>query len=125
MKAGREHKVPLCNRAIEILQSLDQRTKNLFPLSNMGMAELLKGMRSGVTVHGMRSAFRDWAAETTNYRNHVVEMALAHTIGDKVEAAYRRGDLFMKRTKLMTAWADFCGKPPNVSPAVVPFQKIS
>jgi integrase len=112
MKAGKEHRVPLCNRAIEILQGLDQRTKNLFPLSNMGMAELLKGMRAGVTVHGMRSTFRDWAAETANFPNHVIEMALAHTISDKVEAAYRRGDLFMKRTKLMSAWADFCGNLP-------------
>jgi integrase len=112
MKAGKEHKVPLCNRAVEILQGLDHRKKQLFPLSNMGMAELLKGMRPGVTVHGMRSTFRDWAAECTNYPNHVVEMALAHTIGDKVEAAYRRGDLFAKRVKLMTQWAGFCGQSP-------------
>jgi integrase len=123
MKAKKEHKIPLCNRAIEILQGLDQRTKSLFPLSNMGMAELLKGMRPDVTVHGMRSTFRDWAAECTNHANHVVEMALAHTIGDKVEKAYRRGDLFMKRTKLMAAWNDFCGKP--ISPAVIPFAKGS
>jgi integrase len=125
MKAGKEHKVPLCNRAIEILQGLDHRTKKLFSLSNMGMAELLKGMRPGITVHGMRSTFRDWAAECTNYPNHVVEMALAHTIGDKVEAAYRRGDLFVKRTKLMSAWADFCGKPTVVSSGVVSFRKSS
>ena len=123
MKAGKEHKVPLCNRAIEILQSLDQRTKNLFPLSNMGMAELLKGMRPGVTVHGFRSTFRDWAAESTNYPNHVVEMALAHTISDKVQAAYRRGFLFAKRVSLMAAFENFCGKPPIVSPAVVPLRK--
>jgi integrase len=123
MKAGKEHKVPLCSRAIEILQGLDQRTKNLFPLSNMAMAELLKGMRAGFTVHGMRSTFRDWAAETTNFPNHVIEMALAHTIGDKVEAAYRRGDLFTKRVKLMSAWQDFCGKPTVVSSGIVPFRK--
>jgi len=125
MKASKEHKVPLSSRVIEILQSLDQNVENLFPLSNMGMAELLKGMRSDVTVHGMRSAFRDWAAECTNYPNHVVEMALAHTIGDKVEAAYRRGDLFMKRIKLMTEWKNFCGKPLPVSPTIITFRAKS
>jgi integrase len=123
MKAGKEHKVPLCNRAIEILQGLDQRTKNLFPLSNMGMAELLKGMRAGGTVHGMRSTFMDWAHECTNYPKVVIDKALAHAVSDKVEAAYRRGDLFAKRTKLMSAWADFCGKPAVVSSGVVPFRK--
>jgi integrase len=121
MKAGKEHKVPLCNRAIEILQGLDRRKKSLFPLSNMAMAECLKGMRENVTVHGMRSAFRDWGAETTAFPNHVLEQALAHTIGDKVEAAYRRGDLFTKRTKLMESWAGFCGKP-LASPAVIPLR---
>jgi integrase len=125
MKAGREHKVPLCNRAVEILQGLDQHTKDLFPLSNMAMSELLKGMRAGVTVHGMRSTFRDWAAETTYFANHVIEMALAHTIGDKVEAAYRRADLFLKRIKLMSAWADFCGKHAVVSSGVVSFRNSS
>ena len=79
----------------------------------MGMAELLKGMRPGITVHGFRSTFRDWAAESTNFPNHVVEMSLAHAIGDKVEAAYRRGDLFMKRTKLMSQWAEYCAKEPS------------
>jgi integrase len=113
MKAGKEHKVPLCNRAIEILQTLDQRTKTIFALSNMGMAELLKGMRPGITVHGFRSTFRDWAADSTNFPNHVVEMSLAHAIGDKVEAAYRRGDLFMKRTRLMSQWAEYCTKTPS------------
>jgi integrase len=73
------------------------------------MAEMLKGMGYGhFTVHGFRSTFRDWAAEKTSYANHVVEMALAHVIGDKVEAAYRRGDLFEKRRQLMTDWAVFC-----------------
>jgi integrase len=120
MKAGREHKVPLCDRVVEILQGLDQRSRRLFPLSNMAMAELLKGMRPGVTVHGMRSTFMDWAHETTNHPKIVIDQALAHAVGDKVEAAYRRGDLFVKRTKLMAAWAEFCGKVP-ASP--VPFSR--
>jgi integrase len=125
MKAGKKHQVPLSNRAIEILQGLDQRSKQLFPLSNMGMAELSKGMRPGVTVHGMRSAFRDWAAECTGHANHVLEMALAHAIGDKVEAAYRRGVLFAKRTKLMASWAEYCGKPISPAATVIPIRQRS
>ena len=78
-------------------------------LSNMAMLETLRRMgRSDLTVHGFRSTFRDWAAETTAYPNHVVEMALAHAIGDKVEKAYRRGDLFDKRQRLMAEWARYC-----------------
>ena len=80
------------------------------PLSNMAMLTLLKRMkRSDLTVHGFRSTFRDWAAERTNYPREVAEMALAHVVGDKVEAAYRRGDLFKKRRRLMDEWARFCG----------------
>jgi integrase len=76
------------------------------------MLMLLRRMkRPDLTVHGFRSTFRDWAAECTNFPSEVVEMALAHAIGDKVEAAYRRGDLFDKRRRLMDAWAEFCGKP--------------
>ena len=75
----------------------------------MAMTMMLRRMgRGDITVHGFRSTFRDWAAERTNHPNHVVEMALAHTIGDKVEAAYRRGDLFDKRRKLMADWARYC-----------------
>jgi integrase len=124
MKAQKEHRVPLCDRAVEILQELDQRRKQLFPLSNMAMAELLKGMRPGVTVHGFRSTFMDWAHEVTGFPKVVVDKALAHTVSDKVEAAYRRGDLFTKRTKLMAAWAEFCGKTP-VSHTVIPLRKCN
>jgi integrase len=80
------------------------------------MWKLLARMkRTDVTVHGFRSSFRDWAAELTDYPNHVVEMALAHAVGDKVEAAYRRGDLFDKRRQLMNDWAAFCTSPRVVS----------
>jgi integrase len=72
------------------------------------LATLPRLGRSDLTVHGFRSTFRDWAAETTAYPNHVVEMALAHAIGDQVEAAYRRGDLFEKRRRLMNEWAKYC-----------------
>ena len=67
--------------------------------------------RGDVTVHGFRSTFRDWAAESTGYPNHVIEMALAHAIGNAVEKSYRRGDLYAKRKQLMDAWAAFCSKP--------------
>ena len=82
------------------------------PLSNMAMTEVLRRMgRRDITVHGFRSTFRDWAAERTNFPSEVVQMALAHAVGDKVEAAYRRGDLFDKRRRLMSEWAAFCNAP--------------
>jgi integrase len=80
--------------------------------------------RSDLTAHGFRSTFRDWAAERTNFPSEVAEMALAHTVGDKVEAAYRRGDMFERRRRIMAEWAKFCGmvklEPPR---KVVPFAK--
>jgi len=125
MKAGKEHRVPLAGPAVAIVEAMGplQGTNRKFifagrrpdkPLSNMAMTAVLRRMgRGGITVHGFRSTFRDWAAERTNFPNEVVEMALAHAVGDKVEAAYRRGDLFDKRRKLMDAWAAFCAsKPP-------------
>lgn len=115
MKAGREHRVPLTPRVLEILETVKVLGKlHLFPatggekLSGMAMTMLLRRMDVAVTVHGFRSAFRDWAAECTGFPHEVCEMALAHTIGNKVEAAYRRGDLFEKRRKLMEAWASYC-----------------
>lgn len=119
MKAAKEHRVPLSDRAVAILKALPREAEFVFPggrkgapISNMAMAELLKRMeRLDITVHGFRSAFRDWAAEKTTYANHVVEMALAHAIADKSEAAYRRGDLLPKRVPLMAAWARYCTTP--------------
>jgi integrase len=87
------------------------------------MAALLKRMGRNVTVHGFRSTFRDWAGEHTNTPNHVIEMALAHAISNKVEEAYRRGDLFQKRKALMEAWAAYCAKPPTNGEKVVPMQQ--
>lgn len=109
MKANREHKVPLCARAVEILKDQPRDGERVFPLSNMAFLQLLKRMGHGdVTAHGFRSSFRDWAAETHDAARDVAEMALAHSVSDKNEAAYRRGDLFEKRRKLMTDWATFC-----------------
>ncbi len=114
MKGGREHRVPLTDRALQILKSQDQTGEFVFAgaidkrgLSQQAMLEMLRGMRKGVTVHGFRSSFRDWAAEVTSHPNHVVEMALAHVVENKVEAAYRRGDLFEKRRRLMKDWEGF------------------
>jgi integrase len=115
MKAGKEHRVPLSPRAVQILEATRQLGSSYaFPgtrsasLSSMAMAMLLRRMKVDVTVHGFRSAFRDWAAECTGYSHEVAEMALAHTISNAVERAYRRGDLFDKRRQLMADWAAFC-----------------
>jgi integrase len=113
MKAGKEHRVPLSNRALAVLGEAQEPDSWVFPLGNMAMLELLRGLRPDVTVHGFRSSFRDWIAETTNTANIVAEMALAHSVGDKVEAAYRRGDLFEKRRKLMEGWAAYCSPPKS------------
>ena len=115
MKAGREHRVPLSDAATLILAALPgDRSGRVFrhrgrALSNMSMLMLLRRMgRSDLTVHGFRSTFSDWCAEQTNTPSEVREMALAHAVGDKVEAAYRRGDLFEKRRSLANAWAAYC-----------------
>jgi integrase len=117
MKAGREHRLPLSGPALAILKKMNEIRESDFvfpggrkggPLSNMAMLALLKRIgRNDLTAHGFRSTFRDWAAECTNFPREVIEMALAHTIESKVEAAYRRGDLFEKRRQLMEAWARF------------------
>ena len=132
MKAKKEHRVPLTDRALQILKALPREADFIFPgsrkgtpISNMAMAQLLKRMnRHDITVHGFRSTFRDWAAERSNYPNHVVDMALAHVISDKVEAAYRRGDLFAKRARLMSEWARYCGKPHREA-TVTPLRAVS
>jgi integrase len=121
MKAGYEHRVPLSRRALKIVKTLHETRDGdfVFPgqkpgksLSVMALEMVLRRMKvDGVTVHGFRSSFRDWAAECTNFTNEVCEAALAHVIKNKAEAAYRRGDLFDKRRKLMEAWAVYCATP--------------
>jgi integrase len=121
MKAGREHRVPLSRRALKIPKAMHEARNGDFvfaghkpgrPLSAMALEMVLRRMKiDDATVHGFRSAFRDWAAECTNFPNEVCEAALAHVIENKVEAAYRRGDLFDKRRKLMEAWAAYCATP--------------
>jgi integrase len=122
MKARKEHRVPLADAALSILEDLRRSRENNFvfpgiragrPISNLAMLMLLRRMgRSDLTAHGFRSSFRDWAAERTTFPSEVAEMALAHAVGDKIEAAYRRGDLFEKRRQLADAWAGFCATEP-------------
>lgn len=128
MKAGKEHRVPLSEAALQICANAQtDADAYLFPgaaaarpLSNMALLMLLRRMgRNDLTAHGFRSTFRDWAAERTGFPAEVAEMALAHAIPDKVEAAYRRGDLLQKRRQLMEAWARFCAQPAAGGGAVV------
>jgi integrase len=121
MKTGKKHRVPLSDRAVELLRDLPREKGSEFvfiggregaALSNMAMLECLRELRPGLTVHGFRSTFRTWAAERTNYPHHVCEQALAHVISDAVVRSYQRGDLFEKRRRLMHEWSRYCGQKP-------------
>lgn len=116
MKAKREHRVPLSNSAIDILKALERNVKSKLvfestkagkPLSDMALTAVMRRMKVDAVPHGMRSSFRNWSAEETSYPNEVCEMALAHAVGNAVEAAYRRGDLYEKRRQMMNDWALF------------------
>jgi integrase len=130
MKAGKEHRVPLSKAALNLLNEQKAVSVNqyVFPspratvMSDMTLSAVLRRMKVDAVPHGFRSTFRDWAAEKTDYPNEMAEMALAHTIGDKVEAAYRRGDLLDKRKKMMQDWANFCEKPCCTSVATLDVQ---
>jgi integrase len=128
MKAGREHRVPLCTRAVEILMLLKDKSQNdfVFPShsiqkdTHMSLGSCLVAMKrmegfEGYTPHGLRSTFRDWAAETTSFANETLELALAHTIQNKSEASYRRLDQLEKRAKLMQTWQQYVEKKPTES----------
>ncbi|MCB1393657.1 MAG: tyrosine-type recombinase/integrase [Nitrobacter sp.] len=118
MKAGREHRVPLCDRAVAILKEmagLQEATGYVFPATNrsrplspMAMDMLLRRMKLDVTMHGFRSSFRDWCGEVSTFPREIAEVALAHVVGDATERAYRRGDALEKRRALMSEWASFC-----------------
>ena len=119
MKAEKEHRVPLSDAAITLLNALSHTddTTLVFPsskagvsLSDMTLTAVLRRLgRGDITAHGFRSTFRDWTAETTTYPHEMAEMGLAHTVGNKVEAAYRRGDMLEKRLRMMQEWANYCG----------------
>jgi integrase len=131
-KAGKEHRVPLSDAAIEVLGAVPREKDNphLFiggkkgkPLSDMAMQRLMRVMRPGFVPHGLRASFRTWCAERTNYPHIVSELALGHTQNDKLMQAYQRGDLFEKRAQLMRAWAAFCAQLPGQTANVVSLQK--
>ncbi len=123
MKAGKEHRVALSGPVLELLRKLEtiRQGQHVFPgqqdgkpLSNMALLMCLRRMdRDDLTTHGFRSTFRDWCAEQTGYASEVAEMALAHTVAGKVEAAYRRGDMLEKRRQLMEDWASYCCQTPS------------
>jgi integrase len=135
MKAHREHRVPLSTPAVAILATMQSLRQSDFafpgahpqkPMAHNSLILVLQRMgRRDLTVHGFRSTFRDWAAESTAYPNEVVEMALAHTIGNKAEAAYRRGDLFEKRQRLMDDWATHCATESPRTDKVVGIEGVS
>jgi integrase len=120
MKSGHEHRVPLSPPALELLRSLyrEEGNPHLFigsrneRLGHGALGALMRRIGRDETVHGFRSSFSDWAHERTSYASHVIELSLSHNIGGAVEKAYRRGDLFDKRRRLMEDWAKFCTSPP-------------
>jgi integrase len=123
MKAGKEHRVPLSDAALQVLEAVANLRVDEYvfpgrkgPLGGMAMRRVLGALRADISVHGFRSTFRDWAAEATAYPREVAEMALAHTVGNQVETAYRRGDLFEKRRALMRDWAQRCAGGAVVLP---------
>lgn len=123
MKAQKEHRIPLSTAALAVLKTMPRLGDLVFsgrhhgkPLSDMSLTAVLRRMkRHDITVHGFRSTFRDWCAESVanSFPREVCEHALAHSLPDKTEAAYRRGDLIEKRTMLMQAWADYCATIPS------------
>jgi integrase len=122
----REHRVPLAPRAIAILQSLPREGEHVFPgrsehgtIADDTLRTVLQELRPGCTTHGLRSTFKDWASEHTEYPDVVSEMALAHVVADATERAYRRGDLFQKRVALMAAWASYCEQAPAAGDVVL------
>jgi integrase len=129
MKADREHRVPLSDAALAVINQMQEIRTNAYvfpgqggmkPLGEVAIWRLLRAMGRGeLTMHGMRSTFRDWAAERTNFPREVAELALAHAVGDATERAYQRGDLFDKRRQLMAAWARFCAAPATAGAKVV------
>ena len=119
MKSGREHRVPLSAPALALLTKLDRYDDRVFACGKTALLEVARQLQGGAVPHGFRSTFRDWASEQTAFPHEVCEQALAHTIPNAVERAYRRGDLFEKRRRLMDAWGGYCGSKPIAAGAVV------
>jgi integrase len=133
MKGSREHRVPLSARAIQILKAMQARKVSDFvfpgsradrPLSVMALEMVMRRAKINATVHGFRSAFRDWAGERTAFPREVAEAALAHLVGDETERAYRRGDALEKRRGLMDAWSTFCAASREVTVIPLKHRKV-
>ena len=132
MKGSKEHRIPLSDETMKILREIEGYDDNfLFPgikhgqsISEATVRKLLRKTHDGLTVHGFRSSFRDWCAEMTAYPREVAEAALAHSLSNATEAAYQRGDLFVKRSKLMNAWSDYC-ITDKVESEVIPINKTA
>jgi integrase len=132
MKAGKEHRIPLSSAVVALLQSWEPGEGYVFPgqkagrpLCNMAMEMVLRRMEVKVTVHGFRSTFRDWAGEATDTPREVAEAALAHTVGNSAELAYRRGDALEKRRVLMELWASYCGNTEPKGEKIIPFRRAT
>jgi integrase len=131
MKSGGPHRVPLCDAAIVLLRGLERSGDLVFPnpkgkpLSDMALTAVMRRMELDAVPHGLRSSFRDWCGERTNYPRDVVEQALAHGLESKTEAAYYRSDLFQKRIRLMRDWGAFLAKVETETQNVIPLQKVS
>lgn len=130
MKADKEHTIPLSPQAVDLLKQLPHASDYVFPgrsldkgLTTAAGMNLIKEIQTGITAHGFRSTFRDWAAEQTSYPREVCEAALAHQLKDKAEAAYFRSDLIAKRARLMADWAKFCDLEPVQAGSVTPIRK--
>lgn len=133
MKGGKAHRVPLSAPVVDLLEALPREDGNPFvfigpkagsPLSPLAMIKLLARIHPGITTHGFRSTFMDWCHERTSYSKVEIDMALAHAVGDKVEASYRRGDLFDKRRRLMDEWGRFAGRNTDISAKVIPLARV-
>ena len=128
MKAEKEHRVPLAPAVVKLLQALPRVSGNVFPgvkgkpITTAAAMKLLKQMRTGLTAHGFRSTFRDWAAELTSHPREVIEQAMAHRLKDAAEAAYQRGDLLQRRAVLMKDWAGYCGTVRTIGDNVTPIR---
>jgi len=123
MKRQREHVVPLCDRAVELLAGIERTGDRIFPMHKDAMRELLQRLRPSFTPHGFRSSFHDWASEYTGVADVVIKMALSHVVRDKTERAYRRGHLFEKRARLMDQWQKFLSRPVGAA-TVTPIRQV-
>jgi integrase len=131
MKSGRPHRVPLSGRAVELFAGLPRDSSDNVFLGRSagvrsnphGLRRLLKRMEHGVTAHGFRASFRTWAGERTNFPRELIEVSLAHAVGDETEQAYARGDMLARRRQLMESWAKYCSRPHAKGDVVVPLRQ--